>query len=303
MRDLNDLYYYVQVVDHAGFAPAGRALGMPKSKLSRRIALLEERLGTRLIQRSTRRFAVTETGQAYYTHCKAMLVEADAADEAIALTHAEPCGTVRLACPVTLLDARVAEMVGAFMAAHPRVEIHLEETNRQVDVVGEGIDIALRVRPPPLEDSDLVLRVLAESGQCLVASPRLLNGSIPQAPADLAGLPSLDLGLPQHEHMWNLLGPDGAEAAIRHQPRLITRGMLALRAAAIAGVGVVQLPSMVVHEQIRRGELVQVIAGWAPRREIIHAVFASRRGLLPAVRALVEFLAERFQALEDEPSG
>jgi len=300
MKDLNDLYYFVQVVDHRGFAPAGRALGMPKSKLSRRIALLEERLGTRLIQRSTRRFAVTEIGQTYYGHCKAMLVEADAADEAIALTHAEPCGIVRMTCPVALLDARIADMLAAFMAANPRVEIHLEETNRRVDVVGEGIDVAVRVRPPPIEDSDLVMRVLAERGQCLVASPRLLANGTPQVPADLAGLPSMDLGLPAHEHVWNLIGPDGTQAAIRHQPRFITRGMLALRAAAVAGVGVAQLPSMMVREQIERGELVRVIPGWAPQREIVHVVFASRRGLLPAVRALVDFLADRFQALDED---
>ncbi|MEG1770302.1 MAG: LysR family transcriptional regulator, partial [Comamonas sp.] len=137
MRDLNDLYYYVQVVEHGGFAPAGRALGVPKSKLSRRIALLEERLGVRLIQRSTRRFAVTDIGQTYCQHCKAMLVEADAAEEAIALTQAEPCGTVRMTCPVALLDARVATMLSAFMALYPRVQIQLEETNRRVDVLGE----------------------------------------------------------------------------------------------------------------------------------------------------------------------
>ena len=300
MRDLNDLYYYVQVVDHGGFAPAGRALGIPKSKLSRRIALLEERLGTRLIQRSTRRFNVTETGQTYYAHCKAMLVEADMADEAIARTHAEPRGIVRITCPVTLLDLYVGDMVAAFMVAHPLVEIHLEETNRRVDVLAEGIDIAIRVRPPPLEDSDLVMRVLADRRQCLVASPRLLHGELPRVPADLSGLPSMDLGLPQHEHVWNLIGPDDARAAIHHKPRLITRGMLALRTAAIAGVGVVQLPSMMVRKPIERGELIHVIPGWEPRREIIHAVFASRRGMLPAVRTLIEFLATRFQELDDD---
>lgn len=298
MRDLNDLYYYVQVVDHGGFAPAGRALGVPKSRLSRRIALLEERLGTRLIQRSTRRFAVTEIGQTYYGHCKAMLVEAEAADEAIALAQAEPRGIVRMTCPIALLDARVAAMVATFMVAHPHVEIHLEETNRRVDVVGEGIDLAIRVRPPPLEDSELMMRVLAHRGQCLVASPRLLH-DLPTVPADLTGLPSMDLGLPQHEHVWNLIGPDGAQAAVRHQPRLITRGMFALRTAAIAGVGVVQLPSMMVQEQFDRGELVHVIPGWAPRREIIHAVFASRRGQLPAVRAMLDFLAEQFAQLDE----
>ncbi|MBO9678626.1 MAG: LysR family transcriptional regulator [Acidovorax sp.] len=300
-RDLNDLYYYVQVVDHRGFAPAGRALGMPKSRLSRRIALLEERLGTRLLQRSTRRFAVTEIGQTYYAHCQAMLVEADAADEAIARTHAEPCGTVRLACPVALLDARVGEMLADFLATHPRVELQLEATNRRVDVIGESMDVAIRVRPPPLEDSDLVLRVLADRGQCLVASPALLaHTGTPRAPADLVRVPSLDLGSPQTEHVWQLIGPENTHAAVRHQPRLVTLSMLALRAAAVAGVGIVQLPAMMVRDQIASGALVQVLPGWAPRREIVHAVFASRRGLLPAVRVLIDFLTQRFAELEED---
>ncbi|HDR9134610.1 TPA: LysR family transcriptional regulator, partial [Burkholderia vietnamiensis] len=189
-RDLNDLYYFVQVVEHGGFAPAGRALNMPKSKLSRRVALLEARLGMRLIQRSTRRFTVTDVGQTYYAHCRAMLVEADAADEAIALLHEEPRGIVRVSCPVALLDSLAGAMIAAFMVACPHVEIHLEATNRRVDVVGEGIDVAIRVRPPPLEDSDLALRVLAERGQCLVASPALLREhGAPAVPADLTRMP------------------------------------------------------------------------------------------------------------------
>ncbi|MGP8474968.1 LysR family transcriptional regulator [Burkholderia sp. PR2] len=300
-RDLNDLYYFVQVVEHGGFAPAGRALNMPKSKLSRRIALLEARLGMRLIQRSTRRFTVTDVGQTYYAHCRAMLVEADAADEAIALLHEEPRGIVRVSCPVVLLDSLVGAMIAAFMVTCPRVEIHLEATNRRVDVVGEGIDVAIRVRPPPLEDSDLALRVLAERGQCLVASPALLRErGVPAVPADLTRLPSLDHGVPQAAHVWRLRGPDGAQAEIHHQPRLVTGGMLALRAAAVAGVGIVQLPTMMVRDEVARGELAIVLPDWAPRREIVHAVFASRRGLLPAVRALLDFLAERFAALEPD---
>ena len=297
-RDLNDLYYFVQVVEHGGFAPAGRALNLPKSKLSRRIALLEARLGMRLIQRSTRRFTVTDVGQTYYAHCRAMLVEADAADEAIALLHEEPRGIVRVSCPVVLLDSLVGTMIAAFMVACPRVEIHLEATNRRVDVVGEGIDVAIRVRPPPLEDSDLALRVLAERGQCLVASPALLRElGTPAVPADLTRLPSLDHGVPQAAHVWRLRGPDGAQAEIHHQPRLVTGGMLALRAAAVAGVGVVQLPTMMVRDEVARGDLVTVLPNWAPRREIVHAVFASRRGLLPAVRSLLDFLTERFAEL------
>ena len=302
-RDLNDLYYFVRVVDQGGFAPAGRALGLPKSRLSRRIARLEERLGVRLIQRSTRRFAVTETGQTYYAHCKAMLIEADAADDAVAMARAEPRGIVRLSAPVALLESDVADMLAAFMVAHPQVEIHLEETNRRVDVVAEALDLAIRVRPPPLEDSELAIRPLAERSQCLVASPLLLPGGAPTVPADLAVLPSMALGLPQHDHVWHLHGPDGATAAIRHQPRLITRDMAALRAAAVAGVGVVQLPTMMVRDPLASGELVRVVPGWAPRREIVHVVFASRRGLLPSVRSLLDFLAERVAARDEASAG
>ncbi len=296
MQDLNDLYFYVNVVDHGGFAPAGRALGEPKSKLSRRIAGLEERLGVRLLQRSTRRIAVTPIGQVYYTHCKAMLVEADAAQEAIDFQRSEPCGVVRMTCPVALLDVQVADMLADFMGQHPRVTIHLQATNRRVDPIGEGVDLALRVRPPPLESSELVLRTLADRGQCLVASPSLLAAlGTPGTPADLQRLPSLDLGLPQHAHSWHLLGPDDAEVRVEHHPRLITRSMSTLRVAAIAGVGVVQLPAMMVTADLAHGTLVRVLPDWAPPREIVHAVFPSRRGLLPAVRALIDFLAQRFQ--------
>ena len=301
MQDLNELVYYARVVEHGGFSAAGRALGIPKSKLSRRIAALEERLGVRLIQRSTRRFTVTDIGHTYYERCKAMLVEAEAAQEAVEVVHAEPCGTVRLTCPVALLHAHVGAMLADFLARYPRVTLHLEATNRRVDPIGEGIDLALRVRPPPLEDSDLVLRVLAERHQCLVASPALLaRQGQPQVPAHVADWPSLALGPPQQEHRWLLFGTDGARAVVPHTPRLVTGDMMALRAAAVAGVGVVQLPQMLVRAELVRGALIRVLAEWSPRREIIHAVYPSRRGLLSSVRALIDDLAQRFQILDEE---
>lgn len=301
MQDLNDLYYYVRVVENGGFSAAGRALGLPKSKLSRRIALLEERLGVRLLQRSTRRFAVTEIGQLYYERCKAMLVEAEAAQDAIAAAHVEPCGSVRMTCPVALLHAHVGAMLADFLAAYPRVVLHLEATNRRVDPIGEGIDLALRVRPPPLEDSDLVLRILAYRSQALVASPALLERQgTPQGPADLANWPSLALGAPQQEHAWTLFGSGEAQTIVTHAPRLVTRDMIALRAAAEAGVGIVQLPTMMVRAELAKGTLVRVLPGWSPRREIVHAVYPSRRGLLSSVRTLIDDLARRFKALEDD---
>lgn len=300
MQDLNDLYYFAKVVEYGGFAPAGRALGEPKSKLSRRIALLEERLGVRLIQRSTRHFSVTEVGQTYYAHVRAMLVEAEAAAEAIEMTRSQPRGLVRLSCPTMLLDFRIGPMLADFMAACPDVQVHLEATNRRVDVIAEGFDLAVRVRPPPLEDSELVLKVLGQRNQGLVAAPALLQRyGTPQGPVDLQAMPSLGLGQAPGEHAWHLQGPGGVQADIRHSPRFVTRGMLALRQAACAGVGVVQLPLMLVAPSLQAGQLVQVLPQWAPPAEIIHAVYPSRRGLLPSVRALLDHLETAFAALDE----
>jgi DNA-binding transcriptional LysR family regulator len=301
MQDLNDLYYFVQVVDHGGFAPAGRALGEPKSKLSRRIAVLEERLGARLIQRSTRHFSVTEIGQNYYAHCRAMLVEADAAQAAVEQTRSEPSGIVRLTCPVAFLHARVSAMLAGFMIQHPKVVIHLEATNRRVDLIAEGIDVAIRARPPPIEGSDLMMKVLAQRGHALVASPNLVKkpGSI-RVPADLNGLPSLDLGPPRQEHIWKLEGPDGAHADIRHQPRLVSDDMIALRTAAIIGVGIVHLPLLMVSDEIREGKLMHLLPGWAPKRHVVHAVYPSKRGLLPSVRVLLDYLSACFTELRED---
>lgn len=301
MHDLNDLYYYVQVVDHGGFTSAGRALHLPKSKLSRRVALLEERLGVRLIHRSTRHFTVTEIGQTYYEHCKAMLIEAEAAEDAIEVTRAEPRGTVRLTCPVALLHAHVDTMLADFMLRYPRVVVHLEATNRRVDPIDEAIDLAIRVRPPPLEDSELVMRVLAERSQCIVGSPVLLKQQgIAKHPGDLIHWPSLGMGPPRQEHSWTLSGPEGEQIAIRHTPRLVTSDMIALRSAAVAGIGIVQLPTMMVREQLAQGQLARILPEWAPRREIVHVVFPSRRGILPSVRVLIDYLAQRFAALNDD---
>jgi DNA-binding transcriptional LysR family regulator len=298
VQDLNDLFFFAQVVEHGGFAAAGRALGMQRSKLSRRIGLLEDRLGVRLIQRSTRRFSVTEIGRVYYRHCIAVLVEADAAQEAIDRTRSEPRGRVRLICPVALLHFHVAEMLARFMAANPLVQVQLESSNRRVDVVQEGFDVAIRVGFPPLEESDLVMKTLADSAQRLVASPKLLEGRArPLVPTALNGLPSLACGASPHEHSWCLEGPDGATALIRHEPRMVTDDMAALRAAALHGVGVVQLPTMMVRKDLLEGKLVDALPHWVPRSGIVHALFPSRRGLLPSVRALIDFLAAEFTAL------
>ncbi|WGR92122.1 LysR substrate-binding domain-containing protein [Bradyrhizobium sp. ISRA443] len=290
MQDLNDLFYFVQIVDHGGFAAAGRALGIPKSKLSRRMQLLEERLGVRLVNRSSRRFSMTEVGREYYERCVAMLVEAEAAEHVIAELRAEPRGIVRISCPIALLGFQFGALFARFMMENPAVELHLEATNRRVDVMAEGFDIAIRVRFPPLQPTDLVMRKLDTSTQCLVASPALIPHTL-RSPADLAGMPSVDLG-PRRDHQWQLEGPDRQTAALPHRPRLVTDDMAALRQAALTGVGVAQLPTMMVWQDIEQGRLVHALPDWRPRAGIVHAVFPSRRGLLPSVRTLLDYLAK-----------
>lgn len=304
MQDLNDLYYFAQVVMHGGFAPAGRALDIPKSKLSRRIAALEEGLGIRLIQRTSRSFVVTELGQEFFRHCQALLVEAEAAQEVIERVHAEPRGIVRLSCPPALLYFWIGDMMARFMTLCPGIQVQMEITNRNVDVVREGLDLALRVRFPPLEDTDLVMKILSVNAQRLVGHAQLFKALTPPAtPEGVASLPTIGLGNAEQQHVWTLDGADGTVVKVAHQPRLIVNDMIGVQSAVLAGVGVAPLPLMMVHEQLRDGTLIDVLPGWQPRRGIVQAIFPSRRGLLPAVRKLLDFLADEFNGLIDVEKG
>jgi len=203
---------------------------------------------------------------------------------------------VRISCPTALLSFQFSALFARFMAENPAVELHLEGTNRRVDLIAEGFDVAIRVRFPPLEPTDLVMRRLDESTQCLVAGPSLLSAAL-SSPADLNGLPSLDLGPPHRDHAWQLYHQDGSLAEVRHAPRFVTDDMAALRAAALQGVGIVQLPTIMVREDLQAGRLLRVLPEWRPRSGVVHAVFPSRRGLLPSVRALLDFLVQ--QCAED----
>lgn len=297
MQDLNDLYFFVQVVDHGSYAAAGRALGVPRSKLSRRVIALEERVGVRLIQRSTRKLKVTEVGQEYYRHCVAMLIEAEAAQEAIDRSRSGPQGLIRISAPPALVCFEVGPMIARYMTANPLVTVELESTSRRVDVISEGIDVAIRVRFPPVADSDLAMRVLGSSKQQIVASPRLV-ARLPKPinPADLSTLPSLDLDQLNREHIWDLDGPDQAHVRIPHHPCLVTDDMAQLLYAAIEGVGVVQLPSMVAEDAIRAGTIVDLLPAWLPIAGSVQAIFPTRRGLLPSVRSFIDFLVAEYDA-------
>eukprot|EP01036_Dinobryon_divergens_P036984 gene36984-biopygen29253 len=173
MQDLNDMLYFAEVVERGGFAAAGRALGLPKSRLSRRVAALEAQLGVRLLQRTTRKLSLTEVGEAYLRHCQALRESAQAAADTVAHAQTEPRGTIRVTCPVTLAQTVLADVMPIYLARHPLVRVEMEVNNRVVDLVKDGVDVALRVRLTLEDSGSLVVKRLDDARSVLVASPAL----------------------------------------------------------------------------------------------------------------------------------
>jgi DNA-binding transcriptional LysR family regulator len=294
MQPLEGFYYFTQVVDHAGFARAARALSIPKSRLSRHVVALEAQLGVRLIHRSTRRFVVTEVGQEVYRHARAMLAEADAAVEVVEFARAEPRGTLRASCAVALAQWALAPVLPQFLAQYPAIRLQLQVSNRRVDVLNEGFDVALRVRTRPSGEDGLVMRSFQEVEEVLVATPAYLQGaSALLAPAELAEHQTLDYAGELDRNSWELVGPEGEIVRAELKARMVCHDFIVLRCAVLAGVGIARLPESAVREDLASGKLLRVLPQWNSPQGIVHVVFPSRRGMLPAVRAFIDFLAER----------
>lgn len=292
MQDLNDLSLFAQVVEHGSFSAASRATGVPKSRLSRRIAQLERDLGVQLLRRTTRQVRVTPLGDSFYERCRAMLNEADAAREVIEQARDQPGGTLRVSCPVAIAQILLAPAIGHFMRANPAVRIDLETTNRRVDVIGEGFDLSLRVREV-MEDSSLAVRNFGESQLMLVASPALLDSiGRPRTPQALDGMPGVGQKPHDGKHAWILRCNTGETIHINYDPRLVTDEFALLREAAIAGIGVAMLPRMYCRDAIDSGELELLLPQWEMPVGMLHAVFPSRKGVTPAVRRFLDFLSE-----------
>ena len=297
MQPLEGFYYFTQVVDYGGFAKAARALGIPKSRLSRHVSGLEKALSVRLVNRSTRRSAVTDLGHEVYKHATAMLAEADAALEVVEFARAKPCGTIRASCPVALAQASLAPILPGFLEAYPAIRIELHVSNRRVDVLAESFDVALRVRTRPTGEDGLVMRTFREVDEFLVASPAYLRGAPQLAePAQLKDHVTLDYAGEFDRRPWELLGAGGESVAIEHKPRIVCHDFVVLRDAVLGGLGVARLPESVVRGDLKSGALMRVLPSWRSPQGIVHVVFPTRRGMLPAVRALIDFLAERLPA-------
>src|SRR4051812_8835378 len=290
MRDLNDLSYFAAVVANGGFSAASRALAIPKSRLSRRVAALEEQLGVRLVERSTRRFSVTEVGQDVYRHARAALSEAEAIDEVASRLKAEPQGLVRVGCPQGA-DRILADELPRLLTRYPRLRVQVIVSNRRIDLIEEGVDIAVRVRERLDTDADLQVRIVGQSGSILVASPAYLDAfGRPRSPAEIGGMATLAHGERPGTERWTLLDSAGNEETIVHEPRLSSSVFSVLRQAAIEGIGIAFLPEYNCRDPIEDGRLERVLTDWAGRSGIVHIVFTSRRGLLPGVRVVIDFL-------------
>jgi DNA-binding transcriptional LysR family regulator len=293
VQDLNDMLFFAEVVERGGFAAAGRALGVPKSRLSRRVAELEAQLGVRLLQRTTRKLSLTAIGETYLRHCLALRESAQAAADAVAEVQTEPRGTIRVVCPVTLAQTVLGDVLPIYLARHPQVQVDMEVNNRVVDLVEEGVDVALRVRLTLEESGSLVIKRLDEARSVLVASPRLLERQgTPFTVEEASRLDSVAMSATDGIASIHLTHTDGREALLQQRPRLIADDLLTLKLAVLGGTGMGSLPDYMCEDELRDGRLVQLLPEWTRPVGVVHAVFPSRRGLSPAVRSFLDFLGE-----------
>ena len=291
--NLNDLTLFAQAVESGGFAPAARRFSVPKSTLSKRVAALETSLGVRLIERSSRSFRLTDIGHDFYQHARAALVEVESAQQVVQSRLAEPSGTVRLTAAVPVVQFQLAPHLPALARTWPRLQLQLHASDRFVDLVQEGYDIALRSHFAPLPDSGLVQRTLMVEPVMLVAAPAYLREhGVPRQPADLAAHHGLLTGADATRWTLSREKADTVQT-VEPQPRLVADESVALLHAATAGLGIVCLPESICRHHLARGELVRVLARWTAGRVTTTALVPHRRSLLPSVRAVLDFLAER----------
>ncbi len=292
ISDLNDMYYFARVVDHGTFTAAAETVGLSVSALSRRVAELERQLGVRLLNRSTRTISLSAAGQRFYERCVAVVSEAFAAKEDIDQARAEPFGLVRVSCPVAFAQAQIGDLLWRYAEQHEHVRIDLEATNRQVNVVEEGIDIALQVRVPPLPSSDLAMRELLTGELVLVASPWLIaKHGTPESPDAVSKMPTLSWSNGAERHVWQFQAPGGVIMSVSHVPKLVCDDPWLLKLGAMQGIGLAYLPSPLVQRELANGQLVHVYPEFR-LPQVLYAVFPTRRGMVPAVRGVLDLIVK-----------
>jgi DNA-binding transcriptional LysR family regulator len=288
--NLNDLIFFAQAVESGGFAAAARRLNCPKSTVSKRVAALEAALGTQLIHRTSRTFVLTDVGRDFYDHARAAVIEAEAAESVVLRRQAEPAGPVRITTSVPVAQLYLADRLPALARAYPKLDLQLHVTDRFVDLVREGFDIAIRSHFAPLPDSDLMQRRMRVERIMLVAAPDYVaRRGTPDRPEDLAEHDGLLTG--PAAMTWHLKDNDGRQAQVTPVARLLADESSVLLKAAAAGVGIACLPEAMAARATESGELIRVLPNWTAGSVTSTILTPHRRGQLSAVRAVIDFLA------------
>lgn len=302
MDRLSGMAVFVRVVEEESFSAAARVLGMSKSAVSKQVAALEERLGARLLNRTTRRLALTDAGAAFHERAARILADAEEAETAVSQLSAAPRGVLRVNAPVTFGIQHLGPLLPAFMAAYPDLAVEVSLNDRFVDLVEEGFDVAVRVGRLP--DSSLIARRLAPVRRLVVASPAYVEAhGMPTGPEDLRGHSCLHYTYQLRGDAWSLTGPDGRVAEVRVAGRLRANNGDILRAALLAGMGVAYTPSFIVGRDLAEGRLVRLLPGWEDTTAAVYAVHPHSRLVAPKVRAFVDYLAERFAGCPSWDAG
>jgi len=292
MDRFQGLTAFARVVETGSFARAAERLDVSVSAVSRQVAELESHLGARLLNRTTRRLSLTESGQAFYERCVQLLADLEEAEAAVSAATLDPRGTLRLTTGTTFGARYVAPVIAAYQALHPRVRFDIDLSDRIVDVVEEGFDLAVRIAR--LADSSLAARKLAPNHRVVCASPEYLaRHGAPRSPEDLAG--HICLTTSEFVMNWDYIDPDGAPGSVRVTGRHACDNWEVLREWALAGLGIALKSTWDVREQLENGSLVSLFPGYTFDSDVaIYAVYPHRR-LLPAkTRAFIEFLADSF---------
>ncbi|MBP0616516.1 LysR substrate-binding domain-containing protein [Jiella mangrovi] len=298
MHDLNDFRYFEAVVRNGGFNAAARDIGVGKSTLSRRIMALEQDLGVRLIERTTHSFAVTALGRDFYEKCRVAVAELQSAEMLATAMSAEPRGLVTVAALPGACAATLGAGLPEFLELYPKVRVRLLLGMRHFDLAEEQIDVAIRGgRLDGPGDGDLIVKKIAEVPWSLVASPSYLaRTGLPKSPEDLTRYETLARDSDDGGN-WRLLHRDGERRSVRIQPRLMSPALAVLAQAARNGGGIAILPELFTASMVQSGELLRVLPEWSGETEILHLAFPSRRSMLPAVRAFVDFAHDRMTRL------
>ncbi len=287
-----ELATFVHVVDAGGISRAAEREGIAKSAVSRRLVDLERRLGAQLLTRTTRQLTPTEVGRGFYDRCRTLLADLEEAEWAVADSHRAVGGTLRIAVPVTFGVMHLGPLLTEFMQAHPAMEVDVDFSDRRVNVIEEGYDLALRIGR--LHESSMVARRICAIEHAVAASPGYLaSHGTPRTPRELARHRCLRYSLEPNGARWSYRAPDGTRGEIELEASVTASNGEFLRDAAIAGHGIVREPTFIIYRAIRDGELVPLLPDHHWSSIALHAVYPPTRRLARRVRVFIDFLAER----------